>query len=585
MLKPKSILLFTAVLSCCICLAQGKTKIVSDADDPVLSKLYSAGGPYAGFKAANEEGGRRTESSKHFRNDDGTYTSLFTAGPCHYNENGTWKTSDNSIQPSQVAPYNFANFDNSVKTYYGNLQNGIKFLWPGGATATGFTPTKIYAVDERGTKLADLFQTQTIVPTANANKVTYNGIAPSVNYEIEQQTGRVQTTYTIANNIFQNAPATSENIVFTEQVKLPVGCKVERVNDEKAGKRFIKVFKGDKLLFTYSDVYYFDDSLGKMKLVHDAASFDYTLNNDIMELHINIPYRWLTNPNTKYPVTIDPSVNVTPTNSTFWTGTNINSGGGLDNSVAVGFYDCAGCTDEDYHSYSKFNLSSLPDYACITATELNMYQNAWVDGNGDNGCQFDVGWANVEPVSAPWSTIYNAVNGLSERYVRWDVWGTPGACGGCSGGYDYCEGCGGWHTFNLNINSAIRSRLKSTTTQDYMTVGFDMTSHASDCFWCLNDETNWIRWDGYSSGNRPYLAITYDNAPSATTWTGSISTDWFNNGNWTNCVPASNTDVTIPNTTNKPYIGVGYTGYCNTISIATDNGARVDIDGNLTVTQ
>ena len=112
-----------------------------------------------------------------------------------------------------------------------------------------------------------------------------------------------------------------------------------------------------------------------------------------------------------------------------------------------------------------------------------------------------------------------------------------------------------------------------------------MTYHASDCYWCWNDETNWLRYDGYSSGLRPYLAITYDNAAAATTWTGAINTDWFNNGNWTNCVPASNTDVTIPNTTNKPYIGSGNTGYCNTISIASDSGARLDLAGNLQITQ
>lgn len=585
MLTRKRLSFFACMFLLGSCFAQApKAKPVTDDKDPVLAKLYAADGPYSRFNAASELVNLRTESSKHFKNEDSTYTTVLTAGNCHYKEGGVWKTSANTVAATGNTQYPYANTHNLVKTYYGNLQQGVKFRWPAGTEVSGFAPVDIYATDEKGMKIAGLFQPQAVAPLANNNKVVYQQITPSVNYTIEQLTGQVQTTYTITNNIFQNAPANTEDVVFAEKINLPAGCTVSKGKDERNDKQVIKVMQGDKLLFTYSDVYYFDDSTGKMKPVHEAATFDYTMQGQVLQINIHVPYRWLTNPATKYPVTIDPSVNVTPANSTYWTGTNVNTGG-ADNLIATGFYDCSGCTDEDYHGYVKFDISSLPDYACVTATELYMYQNAWVDGGGDNGCQFDVGWANVEPVSAAWSTIYNAVNGLAERYVRWDVWGTPGACGGCSGGYDYPESPNGWKGFNLSGNSAIRSRIKSTTTQDYITIGLDMTYHASDCYWCWGDETNWLRWDGYSSGSRPYLAITYNNAAAATTWTGAINTDWFNNGNWTNCVPASNTDVTIPNTTNKPYIGSGYTGYCNTISIASDNGARLDLAGNLQITQ
>ncbi len=38
------------------------------------------------------------------------------------------------------------------------------------------------------------------------------------------------------------------------------------------------------------------------------------------------------------------------------------------------------------------------------------------------------------------------------------------------------------------------------------------------------------------------------------TWTGNLDTDWYKAGNWTAGVPDEATDVTIPNTTNKPAI-------------------------------
>ena len=43
-----------------------------------------------------------------------------------------------------------------------------------------------------------------------------------------------------------------------------------------------------------------------------------------------------------------------------------------------------------------------------------------------------------------------------------------------------------------------------------------------------------------------------------TTWTGTTGTDWFDGGNWTNCVPSALINATIPNgVTNQPVIGSG----------------------------
>ena len=42
------------------------------------------------------------------------------------------------------------------------------------------------------------------------------------------------------------------------------------------------------------------------------------------------------------------------------------------------------------------------------------------------------------------------------------------------------------------------------------------------------------------------ITITVNTNPAATTWTGATSTDWFASTNWSNCVPGSGTDTTIP---------------------------------------
>jgi hypothetical protein len=64
------------------------------------------------------------------------------------------------------------------------------------------------------------------------------------------------------------------------------------------------------------------------------------------------------------------------------------------------------------------------------------------------------------------------------------------------------------------------------------------------------------------------------------TWTGAISTDWFEVLNYdVGIVPTSEFDVFIPETPNQPFIGVGLIGAAKNITI--DTGAIMTIDGEL----
>ncbi|MCF8276788.1 MAG: hypothetical protein K9J17_08645 [Flavobacteriales bacterium] len=64
-------------------------------------------------------------------------------------------------------------------------------------------------------------------------------------------------------------------------------------------------------------------------------------------------------------------------------------------------------------------------------------------------------------------------------------------------------------------------------------------------------------------------------------WNGSANSDWHVGENWGPCtgIPTLSDNVTIPNTTNKPHIYTGLLGLCNTISVQTDLGAKLYIDG------
>lgn len=69
---------------------------------------------------------------------------------------------------------------------------------------------------------------------------------------------------------------------------------------------------------------------------------------------------------------------------------------------------------------------------------------------------------------------------------------------------------------------------------------------------------------------------------TASTWNGSASNDWFNNCNWSNCVPGTITNATVPTTANNPVINTN-PAFVNIITV--NPGASVTSNTTLTATQ
>lgn len=86
--------------------------------------------------------------------------------------------------------------------------------------------------------------------------------------------------------------------------------------------------------------------------------------------------------------------------------------------------------------------------------------------------------------------------------------------------------------------------------------------------------TNYIQVMGAGANNQ---ATTY-------TWTGNVSTDWFDACNWNPIsVPGLLSDVIIPGgTANQPAI-TGTAGDCKTLTIVTTNGAAITVNSGLNI--
>jgi hypothetical protein len=86
--------------------------------------------------------------------------------------------------------------------------------------------------------------------------------------------------------------------------------------------------------------------------------------------------------------------------------------------------------------------------------------------------------------------------------------------------------------------------------------------------------------DGFWNGNTSISGIL-SIYPAATTWTGALSNDWNNAGNWSNGIPGYSSNVTIPaGLSNYPTLTSGNPGSCFNLTILTDATGTGSILGN-----
>src|SRR5690606_34155182 len=83
--------------------------------------------PLNAVKGKREDKSKRDAFSKHFINDDGSFTALIGAGPIHYEKNGQFLDIDHSITTNFDSNYPYANTSNLFESYFGASSNtGIK---------------------------------------------------------------------------------------------------------------------------------------------------------------------------------------------------------------------------------------------------------------------------------------------------------------------------------------------------------------------------------------------------------------------------------------------------------------------------
>ena len=177
---------------------------------------------------------------------------------------------------------------------------------------------------------------------------------------------------------------------------------------------------------------------------------------------------------------------------------------------------------------------------------------------------------------------------------------------------------GGFLVFGINANTGTNGGVNV----DYQYSGFTLGNSDDEILLVMSDGTtiideiaydggpNWPDPNGASMSLNPSKFNTTDNdtgtnwfesvtpygsgdlgTPGAmneglfTTWTGAISSDWNDTGNWDNGVPAADQDVLIPDVSGakapNPIVTSG--AVCNDIVIENGGSLEIEVSGSLTV--
>ncbi|MFN0200551.1 MAG: PKD domain-containing protein [Bacteroidia bacterium] len=368
-----------------------------------------------------------------------------------------------------------------------------------------------------------------------------------------------------------------------EEIELPSNVEVKYNLQRKSGEtshiETIHFLKNQEEIGRYeTPIFYEKNSFTGNSVARSEKSiqgfYRVFYDNNKIQIYTLVPIEWLTASDRLFPLVLDPTLNLVPNNSSYWTGTVYDDGSTktlqMNGTIRVGNEDLTWPSNNKYfQGWAKMNLSTIPSTACVNSANFFLYQTANNDGSGSDELKFRIGRANVDPIPAPWATVYNSIDALTTEYSRWDQFGT--GCGtGCQ---DYNEVSNQWKTFLGGTNA--KNDVQNNMTAGWYTIGIDnliaYDNHPGGPW----DNTNWIDWAGYSSTNKPYLAVEYyaNNACA-----GAISVP-VSGGSYTFSTQCATQDGPSPTCGTGVFKEIWYkftTPSVGTLSLSTCNTASFD---------
>ncbi|HNF47900.1 MAG TPA: hypothetical protein PLF48_00870, partial [Chitinophagales bacterium] len=340
---------------------------------------------------------------------------IIGAGNVHYQENGKWKTILSNIFSNTTGRHTDLAFSapyNQHKIYFPNSPGKSIITEIYGQEFSDWGTPALVWLDKKGKEIAEVQINSGCVGSPDNLELDYKEIFPFVDAKIINSTTSKELKYILTNRaILDNKPTDAVYLAFRENINFDKSWKLNTLSAEKN--------IAEKLGVEQVAKYYFSQN-GKAILeinnpiYHDLVSlgtcadpdFDNSKNNEdayfegsyliknekknSFTSYILIPLEWLSKPERKFPITIDPTTNYYP-GGTFPTYTANRSGNSGDWECFAGTYagrtyqfDISyGWVDDSWpfsnpymDGYASFDLSAIPDNAVINSATTYWYRYA-----------------------------------------------------------------------------------------------------------------------------------------------------------------------------------------------------------------
>lgn len=317
------------------------TAVRTENSHPAAKDLWSKGGRFEGFRPEQEVVEKRTRSAKHFKNADGSFT-VQTGGVYHYKDKtGKWKDIDLTLTASNAkAGYAFANETNEIKTYLPSApgSNSVQMELNDHAHFNFWnSPAISYTLNG---SLLKSYNAQASHGVISEHTITYPSVFNGMSEEFEILQNGIENNriiHTLPQEI-SSLPAGSL-VEFKQVIPLVAGYTVD-VNGVRKSTDFttdqfhINIPGSDNGIF-FSPTIVFDNTISKdemallvatpaekltveqqSKLGHIyRSSYKLHFTSAGIEVTTVLAADWLKDATRSFPVTVDPTVTITPPSS------------------------------------------------------------------------------------------------------------------------------------------------------------------------------------------------------------------------------------------------------------------------------
>ncbi|MDY0314680.1 MAG: hypothetical protein RBR32_06350, partial [Bacteroidales bacterium] len=346
--------------------------------------------PFEAVKGKKEDLSKRDAFSKHYINEDGSYTALIGAGPIHYDNNGNWEDINHRIVETNDSDYKYANTTNVFESYFGTyLQNGIISKTQEAKLIEFLNPKMYWEVNGQAVQLQTA---DNVAVSVNEDKAIYKNIFGEISAEYTILTGKRELNYIIPSlQALGNIPNQAEYLVFVEDIELPQNWTASM---EERGISIKNQF-GENV-YLYENPHSTDAE--NIELREENTIYEIHENGNIITVKTKVKANWILSQERIFPVKVDPTVNALAD-----AGRSVYSDG---EDEEAGYFGLV--SDYWLQYYIKFNTSAIPNGSTINSATGHVN---FLYGTGKNPSTRNWQFANsADPTSSSGVPLYNSAN-------------------------------------------------------------------------------------------------------------------------------------------------------------------------------